>query len=592
MQPTNAAARSPATRLTGGLVSGAAHLRRVSRRIARLRGWKRFGVAAAAGGLSVLALAPVFAWPVLFFTLPVLVWLLDGAGPSLRGRRSDQGGDGALSRWWWPRLDRNAAWRAAKDGWSFAFGYFFFGLFWIGEAFLVEAEIFGVLLPFAITVMPGGLALFWGVATAAASLAWSRSATRIIVLAVALSVAEFARGHLFTGFPWNVLGYALTSPLTFMQSAGLLGLDTLSALCVIVFSAPIILFSGPSPVGLSIARRAAVGLAIAGLPLAGLYAYGTVKLSEPPPPSIAGAKVRIVQPSTPQRDKWLSEKQSDIFNAHLRLSRSNPEGRRDDMADISHVIWPEAAMPFLPLSSPRALKMIADLLPPGTQLLSGALRVTQTSEDVDLYNQAPGKRRAYNSLMVFDADGGLSRLYDKIHLVPFGEYLPFQETLEAIGLQQLTRVRGGFTAGPPPRRLLQVDGLPPIAPLICYEAIFPGELFDGDERPGLLLNVTNDGWFGVISGPYQHFHQSRVRAVEEGIPLIRASNNGVSAIIGPRGRVIASLSLNKMGTIDAAVPQVVSPPLYARLRDLIFFGFLACLVSLLLTRRLLRFKHR
>ena len=184
-------------------------------------------------------------------------------------------------------------------------------------------------------------------------------------------------------------------------------------------------------------------------------------------------------------------------------------------------------------------------MPRGTQLLSGALR---------LKKPAPGSgapREAYNSLMVFGDQGSLEQTYDKIHLVPFGEYLPMQSLLESIGLQQLTRWRGGFATGPVPRPLLSIPGLPPVAALICYEAIFPTAIVQGPARPGLLINVTNDGWFGDTTGPWQHFHQTRVRAVEEGLPIVRAANNGVSAVVDGQGRVVAMLSLNARGVIDS-----------------------------------------
>jgi apolipoprotein N-acyltransferase len=309
------------------------------------------------------------------------------------------------------------------------------------------------------------------------------------------------------------------------------------------------------------------GMALALGPLVALSGYGALTLAADPAPMLEGVRLRVVQPSVPQREKWLREKQRAIFLDHIALSRHDATGRRDDLAGITHLVWPEAAMPFSPLQSPEALEAIADLVGPRTHLVSGALRVEEPGPD----GAAPASpRRVFNSLLVFGPHGALAALYDKIHLVPFGEFLPFQAGLEAIGLEQLTRLRGGFASGAAPRPLLSLDGLPPIGALICYEAIFPGEVVQGSERPGLLLNLTNDGWFGDTSGPQQHFHQARVRAVEQGVPLVRAANNGVSAVIDAEGRVLARLALNARGVIDSALPKSRPPPPYARFGDGLF----------------------
>ena len=520
-------------------------VRAFARKIAALSGWRRWAAAFVAGGLSVLAMAPFFLWPVLFATLPVLVWMIDGSLEKTR--------DGRVS---W----RHSARRAAGAGWWFGFGYFVFGLFWVGEAFLVEADKFAWLLPFAVTLLPAGLALFTALAAGSARLYWPQGLARILVLAVTLSIAEWLRGHVLTGFPWNVLGYALTWPLQMMQSASLVGVYGLTLLAVAIFASPLVLVADADRGR----RRSALWASalIAVVPLLALFGYGAWRLSGPVAPKIDDVRLRIVQASVPQKDKWRSDKQGQVFNDQLELSRRDPSGRRDDLAGITHLIWPEAAMPFLPLEHPEALQAIGSLLPPGTQLISGALRLKRSGPTI-----AGGPREGFNSLMVFRDDGQLASVYDKIHLVPFGEYLPMQTTLESIGLEQLTRWRGGFNVGPNPRPLLSIPGLPPVAGLICYEAIFPAEIVQGDKRPGLIINVTNDGWFGDTTGPWQHFHQSRVRAVEEGLPVIRSANNGVSAIIDGYGRVTALLGLNERGVIDSGVPPALSPTPYARFGD-------------------------
>jgi apolipoprotein N-acyltransferase len=515
-------------------------------RVTGLGGWRRRLAALAAGGASVLAMAPVFAWPVLWITLPVLVWLIDGAlqAPAAVGAR------------WRQRPEVVAA----EVGWWFGFGYFLLGLFWIGEAFLVEAEIFAVFLPFAVILLPAGLALFYAAAAGVAAGFWRAGAHRVLVLALSLSATEWLRGHVLSGFPWNTLGYALTYPLPLMQSAALLGIYGLTLCAVLIFALPPILWSEAGVAG----RRAKVAaIVIAALPsIAGLV--GEARLASAPSGMVPGVKLRIVQPSVPQREKWRADSQQRIFLDHLDLSSRNAAGEADALAGITHVVWPEAAMPFFPLQVPEARAAIGRLLPSSTHLVGGALRAEPAPPG------APRPQRYFNSLLVFGAGGSLVTSYDKIHLVPFGEYLPLQRALEAIGLQQLVRLRGGFDGGPWPRRLLEVPGLPAASPLICYEAIFPAALVQGNERPGLLLNLTNDGWFGNTTGPRQHLHQARVRAVEEGLPLVRAANNGISAVIDGHGRVLSRLELDVRGVIDAALPVALPPPPYARFGDTMF----------------------
>jgi apolipoprotein N-acyltransferase len=312
--------------------------------------------------------------------------------------------------------------------------------------------------------------------------------------------------------------------------------------------------------------RAAFGPAIASLSLiAALAAWGALRLAGDRPTD-QSVRIRLVQPSIPQREKWRPEFQRRNFDRHLDLSRRNAEGAVDDGKGIDLVVWPEAAMPFLALDTPAALEAIGKVVPAGGHLVAGLIRV----EPAPL--NSGRRRRILNSLAVFEPGGRPAAIYDKTHLVPFGEYLPLQATLEAIGLEQLTRIRGGFDVGPSPRPLLRVAGLPAFAPLICYEVIFPGTVVQSDERPAALLNLTNDGWFGNTTGPRQHFHQARVRAVEEGLPLIRSANNGISAIVDAFGRVVARLDLDVAGTVDAVLPGRLSPPVYARFGDSIFWG--------------------
>lgn len=528
-------------------------------------GWRRSLLAVLSGAASVLAMAPFFAWPVLFVTLPLLVWLLDASAM--------HGVLGPQSRRW-----RHPLARAAFTGWCFGFGYFFAGLFWIGEAFLVDAGKFAILMPFAVCLLPAGLALFWAAAAAVAAVMWRPGLWRIIALAIALGVAEWLRGHLFTGLPWNVLGYALTWSLVLMQSAALLGIYGLTIVAVVVFASPLVLWVDVTEGRLGQAWRA-WGLLIAAAPLLALTVWGYLRLAESDPPSVAAVQVRLVQPSVPQREKWRPENQERIFLDHLELSHRSSTGVVDGAAGITLIVWPEAAMPFLPLRAPDALAAIGRMLPRDTYLAAGALRVEESP--------AEGTRprwRAYNSLMVFGQSGQPSAIYDKIHLVPFGEYLPLQSALEAIGLEPLTRRRGGFATGVTPRPLLSIPGLPPAGPLICYEAIFPDEIVQGRQRPAFLLNVTNDGWFGNTTGPHQHLHQARVRAVEQGLPILRAANNGISAVVDAKGRALHRLELDVKGVIDSVLPGAIEPPPYALYGEWLFALMLAAASSTLIVR--------
>jgi apolipoprotein N-acyltransferase len=318
-------------------------------------------------------------------------------------------------------------------------------------------------------------------------------------------------------------------------------------------------------------RGAAVAIALG--PIALLAVAGQIRLAAAPQSFVPGVKIRIVQPSVPQREKWRPENQRAIFLDHMQLSAANPAGETDNLARITHVIWPEAAMPFLPLDYPDVRAAIGRLLPEKTYLITGALRAEPAPAG------APRPRRIFNSLIVFGQGGSLVALYDKIHLVPFGEYLPLQRLLEAIGLEQLSRLRGGFDIGVTPRPLLRVPGLPAAAPLICYEAIFPRAVVQGAERPALMINLTNDGWFGNTTGPRQHLHQARVRAVEEGLPLMRAANNGISAGIDPYGRILARLGLNVRGVIDVELPAAAAPTMYTSLGDWTFLLLCAAVAA-------------
>ena len=518
-------------------------MRAIALRLVVLWGWRRALVAMLAGAASVLALAPFHFFPVLFVTLPMLVFLLDGVG--------EDGGESSFAA----GLARLGA--AAFVGWCFGFGYFLAGLYWIGFAFLVEQDVFGWLLPFAVVAMPAGLALFTAAGTAFAVKLWSPGQWRILALATGLAASDWLRGHVFTGFPWNAFGQAFGGLEVTMQAASVVGLYGMSLAVILIAAAPAALVSDNDTV-----RPRGVAV-VAAIVAAAVLAGGFWRIPAEPVATVDGVRLRIVQPNVAQKDKWKPENRMRIFGEYLSMSDEATSPTTSGMADVTHVIWPESAVPVLFEEDEQARAAIAALLPPGTMLITGALR----REPVPPANG--GKSEAYNSIMALDDEGRIVSIYDKVQLVPFGEFLPFQQLLERVGLEQLTRIRGGFAAGAA-RPLLNLPGLPPFLPLICYEIIFSGDLIPPGERPQWLLNVTNDAWFGDSSGPRQHLDQARIRAVEEGLPVIRAANTGISAVIDPYGRVQARIELNQRGILDTQLPVDLPATIFSRYGNLIF----------------------
>ena len=508
-------------------------------------GWRRAMIAFAAGAASALAMPPFNAWPILFVTFPVLVWLADGS---------------AAGRW-------SGAITAAVTGWCFGFGYFLAGLYWIGYAFLVDAKTFGWLLPVAVAGLPAYLALYTGLGLAVARLIWVRGPERILALAAALTGAEWLRGHLLSGFPWNTFGYAFTEPLVIAQSVSLVSIWTLTFVCIAVCATPAVLADDKADTR---HRPLIFGLIL----LAALAGYGTLRLWSHPTEYVNGVRLRIMQPNLQQDDKFNYSAKADVMDRYLRLSDRATSPRSNGVRDVTHLIWPEAAFPFFLTREPDALAQIAALLKPSTELITGAVR---SASDASVRDP-----RAYNSIYVIDPDGSIRGIYDKVHLVPFGEYLPFQSVLERLGLMQLTKVVGGFLSGDR-RRAMDVLGAPKMLPLICYEAIFPGDAVPQGERPGWMVNVTNDGWFGISSGPYQHLQQARVLAIAEGLPLVRAANTGISAVIDPVGRIVNSLPLGVEGVLDAQLPAAIEPTLYLKYGDYVLA--LALMLSLIVVSR-------
>src|SRR6201999_2827267 len=439
-------------------------------------------------------------------------------------------------------------------GWWFGRGYLVPGLYWIGFAFLVDASTFAWLLPFAILGLPAYLALFTAFGFALARLIWTRDASRVIALAAGLTMSEWLRGHALTGFPWNTFGYALNEPLALAQTASLIGLWGLTFLSVAIFASPAVLIDGTSR-----GRKPWIAPVLALIVLIAMGGFGMGRLSLHPT-ALTKVKLRIMQPNLEQDDRFNYSAKAAVMQKYLTLSdrASGPEST--GVRDANILIWPESAFPFFLTREADAMAQIADLLPKGTVLITGAVRAPDLPPGVKV-------TRAYNSIYVIDHDGSVLSVYDKLHRVPSGESLPFQDWMEKIGFVQLTRVQGGFIPGTR-RRTMDIPDAPRALPLICYEAIFPGDVAERGDRPGWIVNLTNDGWFGISTGPYQHLQQARLRGIEQGLPVVRAANTGISAVIDPLGRFVARLDLGLEGVLDSGLPSATPPPIYAPVADI------------------------
>jgi apolipoprotein N-acyltransferase len=415
-------------------------------------------------------------------------------------------------------------------GWCFGFAHFLLGLYWIGIAFFTDAERFGAFALPAVLLLCAYLACYPAVAAWLTVLyRWQSPVASALVLALAWTAGEVVRGVLFGGFPWNLIGYAFAQSTAISQLAALTGIHGLSLLAVALGALPAAWLDRTE-------RARWQPLAAGAVILVAIWAGGALRLADAAAEPAGAVHLRLVQGNIAQQDKWRPEGRARAFERHLALSRAG--------GPVSHVIWPESAAPYPLDQDAIARRMIAEIVPPGGLLLTGG-------ERFDLSREPP---LAWNTLFVIDQAGALVARYDKRDLVPFGEFLPLRDVLSRVGLEKLTHGSIDFQPGPG-RQTITLPGLPPVSPLICYEAIFPGRVVDPDARPAWLLNITNDAWFGRSSGPYQHLAMARMRAIEEGLPLVRSANTGISAVVDPWGRIQAQLDLGETGVLDAALPR-------------------------------------
>ncbi len=546
------------------MIGGTLFAQRIASAVILADGWRRHLLALVAGAAGALAMAPLDILPGMLVAMTAAVWLIDGCvgkDPKRAGARLPWG------------VVPFAARQAFVVGWWWGFGYFLAGFWWLGAAFLLEPDKFAWALPLGVLGVPAFLALFPALGFLLARLLWAPGASRVFALGAGLGLAEWLRGNVLTGFPWNAFGMALGDHLVPAQLASLVGLHGLTILTVLVCAAPgavarwsreeiLAARSGPAPAPPQISFAP---LAAALLAFAAIWAFGSIRLAGAEVADVPGIKLRIMQPNLPHGAKFRPENGQEILSRYLALSAGEAGAAPLDAAGIAALIWPESAFPFLLGLEKQALVQIGALLPPGTVLVTGAARAKLGPDGTDASLGSSDRRpEFFNAIQVVEG-GVITETYDKVHLVPFGEYLPFQSWLAPLGIRQFVHVPFGFDPGKE-RRLLSVPGLPKAAPLVCYEAIFPGEVVPpgAGERPGLLLNVTNDGWFGATAGPYQHFQQARLRTIEEGLPLVRAAGTGISAIVDAYGRIRGALPLGVAGTLDGPLPQKIDPPFFAR----------------------------
>ena len=512
-------------------------LGRIAASVQSLIGWRRWALAFLLGALAAAAQPPVYFLPMLLVSFPGLVWLLDGA----RRRRT-----------------------AFALGWLFGAGYFAAGLYWVSNALLVEAARFAWLIPFTVLGLSFGLSLFIGIATLLARTLWAPGSGRILALAGSWTILEWVRGVLLTGVPWNPVGnvWVIWEPL--LQVAALSGVYGLSAITV---------FAAASCAMLSADGRRALAVPVSGLAiLAVLSGAGFLRLSDASGGTVPGVKLRVVQPNIDQRNKWRPDRRAPNYARHIEMS-GTPAGSDA----ITHVIWPETAAPFSVPTDAVRRRLMRRAIPPGGLLITGTPRFERVGGRIS---------GAWNSLAVVDERAQVIDVYDKHHLVPLGEYVPFRDILP---VEKVTAGSLDFTAGPG-LRTLRLPGLPPVSPLICYEAIFPGAVARSDDRPSWLLNVTNDAWFGNSAGPRQHFASARLRAVEEGLPLVRAANTGISGVIDPYGRVLHRLEVGQSGVLDSRLPLPVPvPTLFSRYGNMLPVG---CAVIMLIGAYFYQLKQR
>ena len=429
---------------------------------------------------------------------------------------------------------------------------------------LVDPERFAWMIPFATLGLGAVQAVFLGLATLITYLLRVGGVLRVVALAGAWTAMEWVRSWFLTGFPWNPLGSVWDAVPAVLQLASLIGVFGLCGFTILLFGLPAALADFVTR-----RQRWMIVAAIAALAATGM-AFGAARLSAHPTEMVPGLRLRLVQAAIAQRHMWRDDLRQRQLLEQVDLTRGPGFGH------VTHVVWPETAAPFFLDLDEASRTLVAAAVPPGGLVLTGAPRVTPAGR------QPP---HLWNSLMAVDGLARVQGIFDKVHLVPFGEYVPLR------GLLPIAKMTAGATDFSPGAglRTLDLPGLPPVGPFICYESIFPGEVVGRDQkRPQWLLTVTNDTWFGRSAGPHQHLAAGRMRAVEEGLPLVRSANSGISAVIDPLGREIGRLKLGERGVLDSGLPQAVEQTFYGRWGNAVPLALSALLLLLAAMWRQLR----
>lgn len=418
-------------------------------------------------------------------------------------------------------------------GFIFSYGHFLAGTYWVGNSVLVYNLWY--VLPLIWLIFPSFLALFQAIGIWGVCRTTNKPLTRVILMAAIWSLMEYIKGtFVLGGFPWNLSGYVWG--IDILQITSYIGIYGLTFLTTLLF--------------MSFASRSPLFIFTCTATFIGFFIYGETRLKYNQT-YLTGINIRLIQGSIPQNHKWMKEHFYDNFNRHMALSTFEQE------RPLTLVIWPEASIPCFIADYPTVLEALTQGAPDKGYIIVGGPRHDSTNQ-----------HKIYTSTFILNKRGEIVDSYDKSHLVPFGEYMPFRGILP---LSKLTPGDQDYSPGEG-LKTIQLPGIPPFTPLICFEAIFPGNV-TGQQRPDWLLNQTNDAWYGHSTGPYQHLHNVRVRAIEEGLPLIRSANNGISAVIDPYGRILSQLELDKVGFIDADLPRPLTPTFYSKHGEIFFYIF-------------------
>ena len=500
----------------------------------------RLTAAAACGTAAALTLSPLYLWLFMVPAYSGLLWLVN----------TEKGWKGTIFL-----------------GWVFGTAYFLVGLHWVGHAFLVDPEKFAWMMPFAIFSMAAVLAIFPALAVFATWRLYRPGLSRLFAFVMFWGLAEWLRGSMLTGFPWLLSGHVWAASTGSLQAAAYLGSSGLGLLSVFVSAAPAMVVTAPVGHRFSAILANLAAFAVIGMVLV----FSFERVPERSGAMHADIRLRLIQAGIPQKDKWLPELRDSHLDTYLRLSHKPDEQGKSPT--FSHLIWPETAVSFFLAEDVVRRDAIARSLPKGSVLITGTPRRG---------SKVKGQIPLHNAIVSISSDNRIATLYDKVHLVPFGEYLPFRQALRILGLDKLAHGSVDFAPGKKIARVVNLPNLPAFSPLICYEIIFPREIIHTPRylEPRWLLNVTNDAWFGDSFGPKQHLDIARIRAAEFGLPVVRVANTGISAVIDPYGRILEKLPLLSSGSIETYLPLNLPKTLYARFGDFIFIGMIILLFFL------------